>query len=123
MTILQQNTRDVDMVFVAKDESLSAAVALYASGFNKKVDTYQNPQDFLNNIHHYPKQTKMVLGQRFDNYEQKGMEIAAYLHELGFTRLYLCSLQNFSGHPIPDYLTIIVKPNIDGEIRRILMES
>ena len=62
MTILQQSVRDVDAVFVDKDECLLEAFAVCAADLNKEVDTYQAPQHFLDNIHHYSKQTRIVLG-------------------------------------------------------------
>lgn len=109
---MQNNLNKVSMVFVNDSQCLLDAFTIFASTFNKGVDTYQNPQHFLDNINQYPKHIKILLGQRYNNFDQKGIQIAEGLHDLGFTNLYLYSLQNFSGRQIPNYLTVILKPDI-----------
>lgn len=110
--------KEVDMVFLIDNQCLLNALA-FASG--KDVDTYKDPHHFLKNVSRYPKHTKIMLGQNFSNFDQKGIQIAEHLHGFGFTRLYLLSAQDFSGCQTPDYLTIIKKLDID-KIRSALNE-
>lgn len=62
---------------------------------NKNADKYCNPDNFLKNVHKYDKDTIMLMDQ-------------------GFTRLYLFSGREFEKSEIPNYLTVIMKTDIDG---------
>lgn len=77
----------IDIVFVNSDQCLLDAFTFFAS--NKKVDTYDDIHHFLDVVYRYPKHTKIMLGQNFSNFGRKGIQIAEYLHALGFSRLYL----------------------------------
>jgi PAS domain S-box-containing protein len=109
--MLGNEIKEVDVVFVDDDQRLLDSFTFFA--FNKEVDTYQNPQHFLDNIHQYPKHTKIMLDHHYTNFDQKGLQIAEHLHGLGFTQLYLLSGESFSGLKIPDYLTAIMKTDLD----------
>jgi len=118
--------KEVDVVFVHKDSSLLYAFSSLASAVDKKADTYQKPQEFLENVSRYPKHTKMILGRTFGNGAPQGVQMAEQLHTLGFTRLYLTSVMVLSSileelSQIPDYLTFIEASDSD-EIQRILNE-
>lgn len=109
--VLNNEIKEVDVVFVDDDQRLLDSFTFFA--FNKEVDTYQNPQHFLDNVSQYPKHTKIMLDHHFSNFDQKGMQIAERLHSLGFTQLYLLSGESFSGLKVPDYLTTILKTDLD----------
>ena len=38
-----------------------------------------------------------------------GLKLGAKLHEMGFTRLYLCTGEMFSASVLPDYLVVLEK--------------
>jgi len=111
VTLLNNEVKEVDVVFVDDDQRLLDSFTFFA--FNKKVDTYQDPQIFLNNVNQYPKHTKIMLDQHYANFDQKGMQIAEHLHTLGFTQLFLLSGESFSEWEIPHYLTTVLKTDLD----------
>jgi|GEM_PF-5276145 len=113
---------EVDFVFVHKDLCLLDAFVWLAKDRTKKVNVYADQQRFLAHVRHYPKDTKIVLGRTFHHGEQTGIQIAYYLHELGFKRLYLITFSETLKHQIPNYLTNI--PSEDGEgLERIFLEE
>lgn len=120
MNVLKKNIKEVNAVFIANAPCFLDAVAMLASTLNKGLDTYQNPQHFLDNVNLYPKSIKILLGQRYSNFDMTGIQIAEYLYELGFTQLYLCSSQIFLEYQVPNYLTVILKPEEFHIIKRIL---
>lgn len=109
--IVGNEIKEVDVIFVDDDQRLLDSFTFFA--FNKEVDTYQDPKHFLDNIHRYPKNTKIMLDNHFANFDRKGIQIAEQLHALGFTQLYLLSGESFSGSQIPHYLTAIMKTDLD----------
>jgi hypothetical protein len=111
MSISDKGLKEVDVIFVDDDQRLLDSFIFFA--FNKKVDTFQNPRDFLNCVNQYPKHTKIMLDHHFANFDQKGLQIAATLNALGFTRLYLLSGESFSAWQIPDYLTTVMKTDLE----------
>ena len=106
--------KEVDVVFVYKDPCLVFVIADLLTSWDKKADTYYQPQEFLENVYQYPKHTKIILGRRFNNGALQGIQMAEQLHALGFTRLYLTSVMDFLEEQIPDYLTFIGQPDLDG---------
>ncbi|MCD6026204.1 MAG: hypothetical protein K0R08_723 [Solimicrobium sp.] len=110
--LLKNNLKKVDVIFVDDEQTLLDGLRMIA--FGKQIETYRDPQHFLNNVNRYPKNTKIMLDQHFANFGQKGIEIAERLHTLGFTQLYLLSGGNFDNYHIPDYLTVILKTDLDS---------
>ncbi|CAL7964394.1 hypothetical protein GAMM_90007 [Gammaproteobacteria bacterium] len=80
----------------------------------KKVDIYYNPDDLLNNALKYDKDVIVCVDHEFEGNKLNGFDIAKQLHEQGFTRLYLFSGRRFEKGKIPDYLTAIMKTDIDA---------
>jgi len=111
IAILSNEVKEVDVVFVDDDQRLLDSFTFFA--FNKKVATYQDPRHFLDNVNQYPKDTKIMLDNHFANYDRKGIQIAEQLHALGFTQLYLLSGESFSKCEVPNYLTAIMKTDLD----------
>lgn len=111
--------RKVDVIFVDDDQNLLNSYAFLASG--KEVDTFYDPQHFLDNAAQYHRDTKIMLDYHFNNFDKEGIQIAAQLHALEFNRLYLLSGANLSTHQIPDYLTVIRKTDVN-KLEAVLSE-
>jgi len=72
------------------------------------------PESFLNNLSKYDKDTIMLIDHEFKGSKLNGFDVAKQLHEQGFTRLYLFSGRDFEKDMIPDYLSVILKTDIDA---------
>jgi len=118
---MPKSQKEVDVVFVHKDQCLLDGFSYLASALNKKIDMYLRPQDCLENIYRYPKHTKIILGRTFNSAVQQGIQLAEQLHALGFTRLYLLILDDLLPQQIPDYLIVISASEFD-EIKYVLSE-
>lgn len=92
----------VDMVIVEDNETLSNNFACFLFD-DRIVDQYLKPEDLLENLHRYAKDTKIYLDNNYDNSWLKGVDIAKELHEQGYTRLYLLSGEAFEKGQLPDY--------------------
>jgi hypothetical protein len=107
------NSEKVAAIFVDDDKRLTNSLILYAFHDEEAVETYQNPEHFLQNVHKYPKDTKIFLDNNFATSELTGIDIAKILHEQGYTQLYLLSGQAFSQNELPGYITLIGKNQIE----------
>jgi hypothetical protein len=101
-------------VIVVDDDKLFAQTLIMFAFSGKVVKHYEDPQQFLANIMHYAKDTKICLDNNFIPSNIKGMEIAKILFEQGYTKLYLLSGQSLKRDEIPEYLTVILKTDIDS---------
>ncbi|MFN8770385.1 MAG: hypothetical protein ACK5Z5_05880, partial [Neisseriaceae bacterium] len=117
----QQNEglRKVEMVIVDDYEEFTNMLKNTVLK-NANIDIYNDLQGFVANVKKYPKDTKMLLDNNFDNYygEIKGIgawgtgfSLANYLHEKGFSNLYLFSGDKFT--EVPPYLKIINKASTE----------
>ncbi|MBY0377541.1 MAG: hypothetical protein K2Q33_03125, partial [Gammaproteobacteria bacterium] len=114
MPIVDSNSAaKADIVIVDDDKSFANNLALFVFE-DKIVDQYHDPHHFLQQVHQYPKDTKIYLDNNFNNSHRKGLDIAKELHEQGYQRLYLLSGEAFQKGDIPDYLTVIRKDQIDS---------
>lgn len=104
---------EVDCVLVHKNKCILDSFTCLADSRTKKVDVYANPQQFFANARQYPKNTKIIFGNRFDEDEQIGMQIAYHLSDLGFKRLYLITFPKLLTNQIPAYLTNISSIDVD----------
>ncbi|MFN8770275.1 MAG: hypothetical protein ACK5Z5_03290, partial [Neisseriaceae bacterium] len=123
----QQNKglRQVELVIVDDYEELTTT--LKNTVFKDiNIDIYNDLQDFIANVKQYPTDTKMLLDNNFDNYygEIKGIGawgtgfgLAKYLHERGFSNLYLFSGDKFS--EVPPYLKIVNKAS-DEDLENLI---
>ncbi len=80
---------------------------------NKPVKYYQNPKDFLKEMHHYSKEAKIFLDNRFSNANTTGLILAEELHNKGYKKLYLLSCDSFFAEDTPPYLVCILKTDIE----------
>jgi len=111
LKMTDSDLKKVYAIFVDDDQSLLDSFKfLY---HDKKVDTYQNPQKFLENMAQYHRSTKIMLDYHFANSDKQGVQIAEELHALGFTRLYLFSGAKLSSQMIPPHLTVIQKTDLN----------
>ena len=109
--MLDDGLRKIDAIFVDDEQCLLDGYKIFSG--DKEIDTYCNPQIFLASVTQYAKDTKIMLDQNYGHSECKGVHIAQKLHEMGFTRLYLLSGENFSRLQTPPYLTTIAKTDLD----------
>lgn len=89
-------------------------------------DVYNNPDDFLNNIELYPKDTKILLDMFYETQDNKlyntnGIFIAKSLFRMGYTKLYLLTGEEPS-QTVPDYLKVILKNN-DEAIKNLIWSN
>lgn len=100
--------KHVDAVFVDRSRNLLDCFPFFYAQL--KIDTYTDPQIFLDALTGYSKNTPVMLGYLFDGSDKNGIEFAEQLHNLGFRRLYLFTGMTFpESHVFPDYLTYICK--------------
>ena len=102
----------VDIVLVDDDESLLDNMVNYIFQ-DKVVDQYLKPEDLLQNLHRYSKDTKIYLDNSYNNSGLNGISVAEALDEKGFNRLYLLSGNEFKKEELPPYLTAILKCDIE----------
>ncbi|MBP9741877.1 MAG: GNAT family N-acetyltransferase [Burkholderiales bacterium] len=100
---------NVHMVFV--DDQPEVTNSIVNTHYKHLViDSYTNPYEFLANVDKYPKDTTIFLDNLYfmENraYDIDGIQIAKQLHEIGYTRLFLLSGENFC---TPKYLTLVSK--------------
>ncbi len=112
--------RRVDAVLVDDDFSILDSFMMLAG--DVKIDAYQNPQFFLDNLHRYPKHTRILLDHHYNNYAKKGIQIAEQLHALGYTQLHLLTGGNLGDFIIPDYLSVTIKSDI-AIVKKLLRGS
>jgi signal transduction histidine kinase len=104
-------TKVVDAVLI--DDNKVFLDCLSLCYFDREIDVYDDPRRFLECISQYDKNTKIIIDYNFNNYPEKGTQVADQLHRLGFARLYLLSGQEFSKSQIPNYLTLVAKTNVE----------
>ena len=106
----ENELNEVDIIFVDDEQIILDSFRFFAS--DKRVDTFNDPQKFLNTVQQYRRDTKIMLDQNFANSEKKGHQIAEELHAMGFTRLFLLSGENFASTSLPAYLKCIKKTDL-----------
>lgn len=108
-----QYAEQVDLVFVDDNKSFVDRLILFLFP-DKAVHQYQNPEYFLSQVSKYPKNTKICLDHRFDTDDINGIELAQNLHQLGYQHLYLLSGDRFEPGELPEYLTLLLKDDIEN---------
>ena len=105
--------RKVDLVLV-EDDKIFAQNLIDFIFYDKVVDYFQDPMDFLENWKQYSKETKIFLDNNFNNGLIKGLEIAREMYKQGFSKLYMITGESFRKEEIPDYLTVISKTDLNS---------
>lgn len=106
-------TAQVDLVIVDDDKGYVENLATFVL-FDKTIAFFEHPQNFLDNLSNYSKDTKIFLDNNFDSKVISGIELAKHLHEQGYKRLYLLSGQVFREKELPPYLMAIRKDDLDA---------
>ncbi|CAL7959834.1 Sensor protein [Gammaproteobacteria bacterium] len=109
----------VNLVIADDSEMMCDTVVRVVKTKNKNADKYCNPDNFLKNVHKYDKDTIMLVDHEFKGSALSGFDVLKQLREHGFTRLYLFSGREFEKNEIPDYLTVIMKTDIDTLMKLI----
>lgn len=109
---LSDEGKIVDLVLIDDDQDFTKNLVRYMLK-NRTVDVYHITTDFFSNLNKYPPNTRLFIDNQFKNEKITGLELAAHLHNLGFTRLFLLSGDDSRTIKIPDYLTSILKSDID----------
>lgn len=112
--IYQDKNQRVYIVIIDDNELIINATVTFFEYKNKKADKYYKPESFLNNLSKYDKDTIMLIDHEFKGSKLNGFDVAKQLHEQGFTRLYLFSGRDFEKSEVPNYLTVILKTDIDA---------
>jgi PAS domain S-box-containing protein len=77
------------------------------------VGVYYHPERFLENLAQYPKDTVICMDHDFKT-KMNGIDLAKQLHEAGYTKLYLLSGNKFEEGVVPDYLTVLLKGDMEA---------
>ncbi|MCC2625251.1 MAG: hypothetical protein K0R14_1124 [Burkholderiales bacterium] len=84
------------------------------------IDTYYDPNNFLEDVHQYPLDTKIILDRNYYDREGigrkflgDGLVIAKTLHEQGYTKLFMVTGEKLDPSIIPDYLTVVLKADAE----------
>jgi PAS domain S-box-containing protein len=93
------------------DDQVFADAIVFRLSFNKVVTHFPDPNLFLNECEKYAKDTLICIDQNFGKgIDIKGIQVAEQLHALEFTRLFLVSGDYFAPGTLPEYLTLLRKP-------------
>ena len=103
--------KKVDLVLIDDDHLLTDSMVNFFQ--DKVVDTYSSPKNFLKNMSQYDKNTRICMDHNFSG-QKNGLELAAQLHDAGYKNLYMFSGTSFSKEKVPNYLTVILKGDMDS---------
>jgi len=81
-----------------------------------KIDRYEEPVTFLEDVIQYPFDTKIILDMYYTDagiYDITGFTVAKQLHDMGYVNLYMLAGEPVKQNQIPDYLILILKDDED----------
>jgi FixJ family two-component response regulator len=115
----RENYRKVDLVVIDDDEMFAESFAVFFRSRSFTVDAYYNPNKFLKKLLQYDKSTSIFIDNNLCS-NITGIELAEELHKDGYNNLYLLSGTDFKKDKVPDYLTVIIKSDMDtlNELRK-----
>ncbi|MFN8770986.1 MAG: hypothetical protein ACK5Z5_06815 [Neisseriaceae bacterium] len=109
---IQKWSNKVDIVWVEDQKWLVDGIVkrLYS---HLKVDIYYDPITFLENVHQYPLDTRIILDTYYDAedgtpYLMTGYNLARELHAMGYTKLIIYTGEDPRGRA-PEYLQVVLK--------------
>lgn len=111
--IMKDSLKDTNIVIIDDDKMFVDSVDFFLTNKGKCVGKYYSPASFLADLVKYDKSTKIFIDHDF-KVDINGIDLAKKLHEKGYNSLYLFSGRNFKKSEIPDYLTVIIKTDIDA---------
>ena len=107
---IRVGSKKVDMVWI--DDNQAWVEGLIDEHYSTlKIDKYEEPVSFLENVKGYPLNTKIILDMYYMDagvYHLDGFDVAKQLHDMGYNNLYMAAGETIDGH-IPDYLKVIYK--------------
>lgn len=107
-----ENFKKVDLVIIDDDQLFADSLANFFKDKFAGVEAYYDPNRFLKNLSQYAKDTKICMDNHFQNHIS-GIELAKQLNEAGYTKLYLLSGKTFEKREIPNYLTVLLKGDVE----------
>lgn len=110
----RNNLKKVDMVIIEDDKILADTLAVFFQNKSLTVDLYYSPKDFLENIARYSYKTKICIDYMFENDLMNGVDLAHLLYTKGFKSLYLLSGYDFTGNTPPDFVTPVMKTDMQA---------
>jgi ActR/RegA family two-component response regulator len=102
-----EKMKTIDFVFIDDNKPFANALCVSSKERGLKADAYNNADDFLNNLHKYPKDTKIVVDYDLKQ-KENGLDLLEKLHEAEYSKLYLMSGKNFE-QEIPFHITVFLK--------------
>lgn len=102
-----QIARDIDLVILDNDKNFTEILTYICEVNHKKVDIYNDAQNFINNLNKYNSlNTQFCIDYHLDE-SLTGVDVAKMLHAKGYTQLYIMSGAPLNREDIPAYLSIL----------------
>jgi CheY-like chemotaxis protein len=116
-----ENGKIVDIVLIDDNVSFTDALHLFLGKHGLSVNVYNNGYDFLDNMHMYHKDTKIISDYDLKQ-EINGFDLLRKSYELGFRKLYILSGNRFESLDIPYYLRFVEKDaeGIENFLKQIM---
>jgi signal transduction histidine kinase/FixJ family two-component response regulator len=111
--IVEEKPIVVDFVIIDDDVTLSETLAEFFIDEKFSVEIYNSPHVFKSKLSRYPLDTIILMDNDFCDEHLNGLELAKYLHERGYSRLYMISGRDFCEENVPPYLKILTKGNMN----------
>ena len=109
----KSKTKNTDFVVIDNDKICADSLADFFRSKSFTVDVYYNPSKFLRKASKYRKNTKIFIDNNLC-FDMTGIELAKTLHKDGYDKLYIFSGTEFKKNEVPNYLTVIMKGDMDA---------
>jgi len=104
--------READVILLDDSQVFADSIIFRLS--HRKVVHYLDPRIFIQESGQYAKDTPICIDNHFGlEVASSGVEVAAQLHALKFTRLYIVSGGCFDEGALPEYVTLVKKMNLE----------
>ncbi|OGT31287.1 MAG: hypothetical protein A3E87_10275 [Gammaproteobacteria bacterium RIFCSPHIGHO2_12_FULL_35_23] len=103
---LKQPAKIVNLVLLEDNKEFSEVLSYLYQAKNKKIVVYYTPYELLENLHTYPKETKICIDYSLDC-PITGIDLAAMLYKKGYQQLYLATGFQINQVDLPHYLTLL----------------
>ncbi|EKE00873.1 MAG: Sensor protein [uncultured bacterium] len=107
-----KDSKKVDVVIVDDNQLFTDSLASFLKDKDIVVDAYYSPKTFLENLSQYTKDIKICLDNDFHDHIT-GIALAKKLNEAGYTQLYMLSGKSFEKGEVPNYLTVLLKSDME----------
>lgn len=110
-------SKKVDAVWI-EDAFLELKDIIEVEYKHLKIDMYEDPVIFLEELEQYPLDTKIIFDYYFYfDYDERvktmnGLTLAELLHNKGYTNLHLCTAEDIAEEKIPPYLKYVYKMDV-----------